>query len=85
MLLLQSSKNFADNVAVINAPDLAPIMKHTDIKEIREIVQVTGVDSQLISTTNSVSVSMKIAELPTTTQIEVCLYSLKMVFNFNLH
>lgn len=42
-------------------------MKHADVKEIREVVQVTGGD--VVQT--PVSVSMKVAELPTTTQIEV--------------
>lgn len=56
-----------DNVAVINAPDLTPVIKHAGVKEIREIVQVTaGMESS-----TPVSVSIKVAELPTTTPIEV--------------
>lgn len=47
----------ADNVAVINATDLSPLVESTDIKEIREII-------------NTNEISHKIAELPTTTPIE---------------
>lgn len=47
----------ADNVAVINATDLSPLVESTDIKEIHEII-----------TTNEIS--HKVAELPTTTPIE---------------
>lgn len=50
----------ADNVAVINAADLSPIVENTDVKEIREVVVGN----------KPVEISMKVAELPTTTQIE---------------
>lgn len=47
----------ADNVAVINATDLSPLVESTDIKEIHEII-------------NTNEMSHKVAELPTTTPIE---------------
>lgn len=52
--------NLADNVAVINATDLSPLVENTDVKEIREV----------IISQKPVEVSMKVAELPTTTPIE---------------
>lgn len=52
--------NLADNVAVINATDLSPLVESTDVKEIREV----------IISQKTVEVSMKVAELPTTTPIE---------------
>ena len=59
-------RGVSDNVAVINAPDLTPILKHADVKEISEIVHATVAD-----TTLPLTVSTKVAELPTTTAIEV--------------
>jgi protein O-GlcNAc transferase len=53
-------------VAVINATDLSPIMEHTQVKEIRELV---APDSKI--STQPVEISLKVAELPTTTPIEV--------------
>lgn len=53
--------NLADNVAVINATDLSPLVESTDVKEIRD---------QVIISQKPVEVSMKVAELPTTTPIE---------------
>lgn len=47
----------ADNVAVINATDLSPLVESTDIKEIHEIISTN-------------EISHKVAELPTTTPIE---------------
>lgn len=52
--------NLADNIAVINATDLSPLVESTDVKEIREV----------IISQKTVEVSMKVAELPTTTPIE---------------
>jgi protein O-GlcNAc transferase len=51
---------------VINATDLSPIMEHTQVKEIRELV---APDNKI--STRPVEISLKIAELPTTTPIEV--------------
>lgn len=45
-----------DNVAVINATDLSPLVESADIKTVREIVQAT----------KPLEISMKVAELPTT-------------------
>lgn len=58
----------ADNVAVINATDLSPLVESTDVKEIREVV---GVPAEV----NTVEISMKVAELPTTTQIDTMIAS----------
>lgn len=55
----------ADNVAVINATDLSPLVESTDVKEIREIVQAQ----------KPVEISLKVAELPTTTQIDTMIAS----------
>jgi protein O-GlcNAc transferase len=59
-------KEVPDNVAVINATDLSPIMEHTQVKEIRELV---APDNKI--STRPVEISLKVAELPTTTPIEV--------------
>lgn len=59
------SNKLADNVAVINATDLSPLVESTDVKEIREVIIAQ----------KSVEVSMKIAELPTTTPIEAMIAS----------
>ncbi|CAD7078543.1 unnamed protein product [Hermetia illucens] len=55
----------ADNVAVINATDLSPLVESTDVKEIREVVIAA----------KPVEISLKVAELPTTTQIETMIAS----------
>ncbi|XP_055702519.1 UDP-N-acetylglucosamine--peptide N-acetylglucosaminyltransferase 110 kDa subunit isoform X3 [Phlebotomus papatasi] len=55
----------ADNVAVINATDLSPLVESTDVKEIREVVLAQ----------KPVEISLKIAELPTTTPIETMIAS----------
>lgn len=55
----------ADNVAVINATDLSPLVENTDIKEIKEIVRAA----------RPVEISLKVAELPTTTPIETMIAS----------
>ncbi|XP_063239911.1 UDP-N-acetylglucosamine--peptide N-acetylglucosaminyltransferase 110 kDa subunit isoform X4 [Bacillus rossius redtenbacheri] len=64
------SKDVADNVAVINATDLSPIMESAQVKEIREIVSS---DSKLSA--RPVEISLKVAELPTTTPIETMIAS----------
>lgn len=58
----------ADNVAVINATDLSPMMENTLIKEIREVI-VPDAKKQ------PVEISLKVAELPTTTPIETMIAS----------
>lgn len=55
----------ADNVAVINATDLSPLVENTDIKEIKEIVRAA----------RPMEISLKVAELPTTTPIETMIAS----------
>lgn len=55
-----ASGGIADNVAVINATDLSPLVESTDVKEIREVINAQ----------KPLEISMKIAELPTTTAIE---------------
>ena len=66
VLQFGAKKEVPDNVAVINATDLSPIMEHTQVKEIREIV---APDNKI--STRPVEISLKVAELPTTTPIEV--------------
>lgn len=55
-----SCAGIADNVAVINATDLSPLVERHEVKTVREIVR----------SANSVEISLKVAELPTTTPIE---------------
>ncbi|KAF7273636.1 UDP-N-acetylglucosamine--peptide N-acetylglucosaminyltransferase 110 kDa subunit-like isoform X2 [Rhynchophorus ferrugineus] len=50
----------ADNVAIINATDLSPLVENTEVKEVKEIVKAA----------KPVEISLKVAELPTTTPIE---------------
>ncbi|KAH0954954.1 hypothetical protein HN011_000543 [Eciton burchellii] len=57
----------ADNVAVINATDLSPMIENTLIKEIREVV--------VPDKKQPVEISLKVAELPTTTPIETMIAS----------
>uniref|UniRef100_A0A0A9Z4Y3 UDP-N-acetylglucosamine--peptide N-acetylglucosaminyltransferase 110 kDa subunit n=2 Tax=Lygus hesperus TaxID=30085 RepID=A0A0A9Z4Y3_LYGHE len=67
MILTDKSGNeLADNVAVINATDLSPMIENTDVKEIREVV-VPVSDTK---TSRPLEISMKVAQLPTTTPIE---------------
>lgn len=61
-------KDVSDNVAVINATDLSPIIEHTQVKEIKELVAPP-------STNALIEVSLKVAELPTTTPIETMIAS----------
>jgi len=56
-------KELSDNVAVINATDLSPIIENTEVKEIREVVGPEHGTPR--------EISFKVAELPTTTPIEV--------------
>lgn len=65
-----AKKEVPDNVAVINATDLSPIMEHTQVKEIRELV---APDYKI--STRPVEISLKVAELPTTTPIETMIAS----------
>lgn len=60
-----SSSGIADNVAVINATDLSPLVENADVKTVREVVHAN----------NPMEISMKIAELPTTTSIETMIVS----------
>lgn len=64
---MHTKKEVPDNVAVINATDLSPIIEHTDVKEIKEVVG-SGTDNK---SSRPVEISLKVAELPTTTPIEV--------------
>lgn len=59
------SSGIADNVAVINATDLSPLVENADVKTVREVVHAN----------NPMEISMKIAELPTTTSIETMIVS----------
>ncbi|XP_021953749.1 UDP-N-acetylglucosamine--peptide N-acetylglucosaminyltransferase 110 kDa subunit isoform X2 [Folsomia candida] len=63
----------ADNVTVINAPDLSPVLRHADVREIKETVQVTS--SPDSTATTSVSISLKVAELPNSSAIDTMIRS----------
>lgn len=58
----------ADNVAVINATDLSPMIENTVVKEIREVVVPDAKNKP-------VEISLKVAELSTTTPIETMIAS----------
>nr|CAD7575087.1 unnamed protein product [Timema californicum] len=58
-------KDVPDNVAVINATDLSPIIENTQVKEIREIIHGDGKNHS-----RPMEMSLRVAELPTTTPIE---------------
>ncbi|KAL7299273.1 hypothetical protein TKK_0007857 [Trichogramma kaykai] len=60
----------ADNVAVINATDLSPMIENTLIKEIKEVIVPEGANK-----IKPLEISMKVAELPTTTPIETMIAS----------
>lgn len=66
--------NVADNVAVINATDLSPLVENTDVKEIHEVI-----NNSLVSANSrgdqKLEISLKVAELPTTTQIDTMIAS----------
>ncbi|XP_059484315.1 UDP-N-acetylglucosamine--peptide N-acetylglucosaminyltransferase 110 kDa subunit [Neocloeon triangulifer] len=70
---LTGKKDLADNVAVINATDLSPILESTQVKEIKEVVCSVSNDPNLNG--RPMEVSMKVAELPTTTHIETMIAS----------
>jgi protein O-GlcNAc transferase len=65
-------KDVADNVAVINATDLSPIIENSNIKEIKQVIVSEITDSKI---TRPVEVNLKVAELPTTTHIETMIAS----------
>ncbi|CAG2061914.1 unnamed protein product [Timema podura] len=68
-------KDVPDNVAVINATDLSPIIENTQVKEIREIIHGDGKNHS-----RPMEMSLRVAELPTTTPIEVILdISIKLI------
>ncbi|KAI5735439.1 hypothetical protein M8J77_018346 [Diaphorina citri] len=64
----ENGKEVSDNIAVINATDLSPIIEHTQVKEIKELVNPPATNSLI-------EVSLKVAELPTTTPIETMIAS----------
>ncbi|XP_008215026.1 O-glycosyltransferase isoform X3 [Nasonia vitripennis] len=67
---LNKGNKLADNVAVINATDLSPMIENTLVKEIKEVIVPEGQ-----SKSKAVEISMKVAELPTTTPIETMIAS----------
>lgn len=56
----KTTGKIADNVTVINATDLSPLVENTEVKTIREIVHAN----------RTVEIQHKVAELPTTTIID---------------
>lgn len=65
---LNPKSKLADNVAVINATDLSPMIENTLVKEIREVIVPDSINKP-------VEISLKVAELPTTTPIETMIAS----------
>ncbi|XP_029043936.1 UDP-N-acetylglucosamine--peptide N-acetylglucosaminyltransferase 110 kDa subunit isoform X1 [Osmia bicornis bicornis] len=65
---LNTKGKVADNVAVINATDLSPMIENTCVKEIREVVVPDAKNKP-------VEISLKVAELSTTTAIETMIAS----------
>lgn len=62
-LQLKKKSELADNVAVINGTDLSPMIERSEVKEIKELIDP--------KTSRPVELSLKVAQLPTTTPIEV--------------
>lgn len=73
----------ADNVAVLNGIDLTPIVRSTDIKEIKRIIHS---ETTSLKVTESTEVILKILELSNFTNIEVnILFKKKKINNdFNV-
>ncbi|XP_065087846.1 UDP-N-acetylglucosamine--peptide N-acetylglucosaminyltransferase 110 kDa subunit isoform X2 [Ochlerotatus camptorhynchus] len=61
----QQNSQLVDNVAVINATDLSPLVENNDVKTIREVVLAH----------KPVEISHKVVELPTTTPVETMIAS----------
>ncbi|XP_055602116.1 UDP-N-acetylglucosamine--peptide N-acetylglucosaminyltransferase 110 kDa subunit [Uranotaenia lowii] len=59
------ANQLADNVAVINATDLSPLVENTDVKTVREVVLAN----------KPVEIQHKVVELPTTTPVETMIAS----------
>ncbi|XP_041632492.1 UDP-N-acetylglucosamine--peptide N-acetylglucosaminyltransferase 110 kDa subunit isoform X1 [Drosophila kikkawai] len=55
----KQQSSLVDNVTVINATDLSPLVENTDVKEIKEVVNAQ----------KPLEITHKVAELPSTTQI----------------
>lgn len=55
----QPFETLSDNIALINAADLSPLVENTSIKEVKETVRCS----------DPMEISLKVAELPTTTPI----------------
>lgn len=76
--LIVSEKNggaVADNVAVINATDLSPLVENTDVKEIHEVINSASLNSSNSRGEQKLEMTLKVAELPTTTQIDTMIAS----------
>ncbi|KAL5288448.1 OGT family protein [Megaselia abdita] len=77
--LIVSEKNggaVADNVAVINATDLSPLVENTDVKEIHEVINSSAINSSSSGRGDQkLEMTLKVAELPTTTQIDTMIAS----------
>lgn len=61
----QQANQLVDNVAVINATDLSPLVENTDVKTVREVVIAN----------KPVEIQHKVVELPTTTPVETMIAS----------
>ncbi|GAB6030284.1 hypothetical protein CHUAL_005959 [Chamberlinius hualienensis] len=62
---LAKKTSVPDNVSIVNAADLSPIIEKVEVKQIREIVTRSGVGDA-----KPVEVATTVLELPTTTQIQ---------------
>lgn len=61
----QQNNQLVDNVAVINATDLSPLVENTDVKTVREVILAH----------KPVEIQHKVVELPTTTPVETMIAS----------
>ena len=61
---LSGKPDIPDNVAIINTADVKPLLESTDIKEVKAVVIPA-------TTSKPIEVSLTVAHLPTTTNIEV--------------
>ena len=67
----QQAAGVADNVAIINATDLSPVLENTQTKTHKERVNTSGHEGGAATT----EVKLTVAQLPSTTGIETMIQS----------
>ena len=64
-----------DNVSIVNATDLSPILEKIEVKKIKEVAVVTSVSSPATTVTEKMEVVKKVVELPTTSAVQTMISS----------